>query len=52
MLGFPCCVNYFVFNIGLVHDKDLGNEVEDEIMAFEELVHKKHSRKKGRHGKL
>lgn len=37
---------------GLVHDKDLENEVEDEIMAFEELVHKKLSRKKGRHGKL
>ncbi|KAL2307735.1 hypothetical protein Nmel_000711 [Mimus melanotis] len=37
---------------GLVHDKDLENEVEDEIMAFEELVHKKRSRKKGRHGKL
>ncbi|XP_068863754.1 TPR and ankyrin repeat-containing protein 1 [Aphelocoma coerulescens] len=37
---------------GLVHDKDLENEVEDEIMAFEELVHKKISRKKGRHGKL
>ncbi|NXE98771.1 TRNK1 protein, partial [Menura novaehollandiae] len=37
---------------GLVHDKDLENEVEDEITAFEELVHKKLSRKKGRHGKL
>ncbi|NXA75537.1 TRNK1 protein, partial [Thryothorus ludovicianus] len=36
---------------GLVHDKDMENEVEDEIMAFEELVHKKRSRKKGRHGK-
>lgn len=36
----------------VVHDKDLEDEVEDEITAFEELVHKKHSRKKGRHGKL
>ncbi|NXK91621.1 TRNK1 protein, partial [Formicarius rufipectus] len=37
---------------GLVHDKDLENEVEDESMAFEELVYKKLSRKKGRCGKL
>ncbi|NXU87811.1 TRNK1 protein, partial [Xiphorhynchus elegans] len=37
---------------GLVHDKDLENEVEDESMAFEELVYKKLSRKKGRSGKL
>ncbi|XP_027747610.1 TPR and ankyrin repeat-containing protein 1 isoform X2 [Empidonax traillii] len=37
---------------GFVHDKDLENEVEDESMAFEELVHKKLSRKKGRGGKL
>uniref|UniRef100_A0A8C0ZF75 Tetratricopeptide repeat and ankyrin repeat containing 1 n=1 Tax=Cyanistes caeruleus TaxID=156563 RepID=A0A8C0ZF75_CYACU len=29
----------------------LENEVEDEIMAFEELAHKKISRRKGRHGK-
>ncbi|NWR89803.1 TRNK1 protein, partial [Furnarius figulus] len=36
---------------GLVHDKDLENEVEDESMAFEELVYKKLSRKKGRCGK-
>ncbi|XP_072709795.1 TPR and ankyrin repeat-containing protein 1 [Ciconia boyciana] len=36
---------------GFVHDTDLENEVEDESMAFEELVSKKRSRKKGRHGK-
>ncbi|NWU99885.1 TRNK1 protein, partial [Upupa epops] len=36
---------------GSVHDRDLENEVEDEIMAFEELVSKKLSRKKGRCGK-
>ncbi|XP_071417547.1 TPR and ankyrin repeat-containing protein 1 isoform X2 [Pithys albifrons albifrons] len=37
---------------GLVHDKDMENEVEDESMAFEELVYKKLGRKKGRCGKL
>ncbi|NWV71951.1 TRNK1 protein, partial [Malurus elegans] len=37
---------------GVVQDKDLENEVEDESMAFEELVNKKRSRKKGRRGKL
>ncbi|NXF04537.1 TRNK1 protein, partial [Smithornis capensis] len=37
---------------GFVHDKDLENDEEDESMAFEELVHKKLSRKKGRCGKL
>ncbi|XP_009581848.1 PREDICTED: TPR and ankyrin repeat-containing protein 1-like, partial [Fulmarus glacialis] len=36
---------------GFVHDRDLENEVEDESMAFEELVYKKLSRKKGRCGK-
>ncbi|NWR55162.1 TRNK1 protein, partial [Bucorvus abyssinicus] len=36
---------------GFVHDRDLENEVEDEIMAFEELVYKKPSRKKGRCGR-
>ncbi|NWR71388.1 TRNK1 protein, partial [Centropus unirufus] len=36
---------------GFVHDKDLENEVEDESLAFEELVYKKPSRKKGRYGK-
>ncbi|KFV47944.1 TPR and ankyrin repeat-containing protein 1, partial [Gavia stellata] len=36
---------------GFVHDRDLENEVEDESMAFEELVYKKPSRKKGRCGK-
>ncbi|KAM9231354.1 TPR and ankyrin repeat-containing protein 1 [Leptosomus discolor] len=36
---------------GFVHDRDLENEVEDESMAFEELVYKKRSRKKGRSGK-
>ncbi|XP_050746673.1 TPR and ankyrin repeat-containing protein 1 isoform X2 [Gymnogyps californianus] len=36
---------------GFVHDRDLENEVEDESMAFEELVCKKLSRKKGRCGK-
>ncbi|NXI89977.1 TRNK1 protein, partial [Psophia crepitans] len=36
---------------GFVHDRDLENEVEDEITAFEELVSKKPSRKKGRYGK-
>ncbi|KAK2517096.1 hypothetical protein Q9233_013397 [Columba guinea] len=36
---------------GFVHDRDLENEVEDESMAFEELVNKKLSRKKGRCGK-
>ncbi|NXG77304.1 TRNK1 protein, partial [Baryphthengus martii] len=33
---------------GVVHDRDLENEVEDESMAFEELFYKKLSRKKGR----
>ncbi|XP_008939185.1 PREDICTED: TPR and ankyrin repeat-containing protein 1-like, partial [Merops nubicus] len=33
---------------GSVHDRDLENEVEDESMAFEELFHKKRSRKRGR----
>ncbi|NXC41260.1 TRNK1 protein, partial [Penelope pileata] len=33
-----------------VHDRDLENEVEDESMAFEELVYKK-PRKKGKCGK-
>ncbi|NXX79996.1 TRNK1 protein, partial [Urocolius indicus] len=37
---------------GSVHDRDLENEVEDECMAFEELVCKKLSRKKGRFGRL
>ncbi|XP_054671499.1 TPR and ankyrin repeat-containing protein 1 isoform X2 [Grus americana] len=36
---------------GFVHDRDLENEVEDESTAFEELVCKKLSRKKGRYGK-
>ncbi|NXV83306.1 TRNK1 protein, partial [Atlantisia rogersi] len=36
---------------GFVHDRDLEDEVEDESMAFEELVYKKPSRKKGRCGK-
>ncbi|NWW88824.1 TRNK1 protein, partial [Rhynochetos jubatus] len=36
---------------GFAHDRDLDNEVEDESMAFEELVYKKPSRKKGRCGK-
>ncbi|KFO94706.1 TPR and ankyrin repeat-containing protein 1, partial [Buceros rhinoceros silvestris] len=36
---------------GFVHDGDLENEVEDEIMAFEELAYKKPSRKKGRCGR-
>ncbi|XP_051466329.1 TPR and ankyrin repeat-containing protein 1 isoform X1 [Apus apus] len=36
---------------GFVHDRDLEDEVEDESMAFEELVNKKPSRKKGRWGK-
>ncbi|NXM78890.1 TRNK1 protein, partial [Serilophus lunatus] len=36
---------------GFVLDKDLENEVEDESMDFEELFHKKPSRKKGRCGK-
>ncbi|NXS96713.1 TRNK1 protein, partial [Jacana jacana] len=36
---------------GFVHDRDFENEVEDESMAFEELFHKKPSRKKGRRGK-
>ncbi|NWS71047.1 TRNK1 protein, partial [Crotophaga sulcirostris] len=36
---------------GFVHDRDLENEVEDESLAFEELVHKKPSRKKGRYRK-
>ncbi|NXI65510.1 TRNK1 protein, partial [Anseranas semipalmata] len=34
-----------------VHDRDLENEVEDESMAFEELVYKKNTRKKGRCGR-
>ncbi|XP_053914940.1 TPR and ankyrin repeat-containing protein 1 isoform X2 [Cuculus canorus] len=36
---------------GFVHGRDLENEVEDESLAFEELVYKKPSRKKGRYGK-
>ncbi|NXP52019.1 TRNK1 protein, partial [Heliornis fulica] len=36
---------------GFGHDRDLEDEVEDESMAFEELVSKKPSRKKGRIGK-
>ncbi|XP_068008818.1 TPR and ankyrin repeat-containing protein 1 [Melanerpes formicivorus] len=36
---------------GCIHDGDLENEVEDESMAFEELFHKKRSRKKGKCGK-
>ncbi|NXY45550.1 TRNK1 protein, partial [Ceuthmochares aereus] len=36
---------------GFVHDRDLENEVEDESLAFEELVYKKPSRRKGRYGK-
>ncbi|NXS59394.1 TRNK1 protein, partial [Brachypteracias leptosomus] len=36
---------------GVVHDRDMENEVEDESMAFEELFYKKPSRRKGRRGK-
>ncbi|NXW58703.1 TRNK1 protein, partial [Eurystomus gularis] len=36
---------------GVVGDRDMENEVEDESMAFEELFYKKPSRKKGRCGK-
>ncbi|NXY88396.1 TRNK1 protein, partial [Alcedo cyanopectus] len=33
---------------GVVHDRELEKEVEDESMAFEELFYKKLSRKKGK----
>ncbi|NWX84042.1 TRNK1 protein, partial [Nothoprocta pentlandii] len=36
---------------GTANDRDLENEVEDESMAFEELVYKKFARKKGRYRK-
>ncbi|XP_025957142.2 TPR and ankyrin repeat-containing protein 1 isoform X1 [Dromaius novaehollandiae] len=40
--------SYRIKEKGFAHDRDLENDIEDESMAFEELVHKKASRRKGK----
>ncbi|NXA49639.1 TRNK1 protein, partial [Nothocercus julius] len=43
--------SYKIKEEGSANDRDLENDVEDESMAFEELVYKKFARKKGRYRK-
>ncbi|XP_067417029.1 TPR and ankyrin repeat-containing protein 1 isoform X2 [Emydura macquarii macquarii] len=43
--------SYMVKEEGFSHDKDFENEGEDEMAAFEELIPKKSSRKKGKRRK-